>query len=111
MGEFAFLIFTVGIIGIGLQAVPVLSGAVAYALSELLGQKEGLGKTLSEAKFFYLVLGLATGIGAIAIIIKLADDSRVVGSFKTSKVNRIIAWVSLIFVGLASTLMIVNSIR
>jgi NRAMP (natural resistance-associated macrophage protein)-like metal ion transporter len=137
-GNFAFLLFAVGIIGIGLQSIPVLAGGVAYALSEVLGIKEGLGKTLRQAKGFYLIIALATGIGAllnliginpmqalyysaivngvisvplIFIIIKLADDSRVVGKHKTPRLLKIISWITFIFVGLASIAMIINVIH
>ena len=41
-GEFAFLVFALGIIGTGLLAVPVLAGSAAYAVSELFGWKAGL---------------------------------------------------------------------
>lgn len=137
-GDFAFFLFTFGIIGIGLQSVPILAGSVAYALSEVFGFKEGLSKKLNKAKAFYLILGLATLIGAlinlvginpikalyyaailngvisvplIAIIIKLANDKRVVGEFKTQKINQIVAWITLIFVSLASALMIFSLLR
>lgn len=43
-GDFAYLLFAAGIIGTGLLAVPVLAGASAYAMAEMLGLKEGLGK-------------------------------------------------------------------
>jgi len=43
-GDFAYLLFTVGIIGTGLLAVPILAGSSAYAVSETLGLKEGLSK-------------------------------------------------------------------
>jgi Mn2+/Fe2+ NRAMP family transporter len=137
-GDFAYLLFTLGIIGIGLQAVPVLAGAVAYAIAETFGFKEGLAKKLTEAKTFYAVLGLATLTGAlmnliginaikalyytavingiiavplIAIIIKLADDERIVGNFKSSKRRRVIAWITFLFMGIAALLMIINLIR
>jgi NRAMP (natural resistance-associated macrophage protein)-like metal ion transporter len=45
-GNFAFLLFTIGIIGTGLLAVPVLAGSASYAFSEAFGWKEGLYKKL-----------------------------------------------------------------
>ena len=42
-GEFAFLLFTIGILGVGLLGVPVLAGSAAYALAETMGWKYGLG--------------------------------------------------------------------
>ncbi|HZE91708.1 MAG TPA: divalent metal cation transporter, partial [Rhizobacter sp.] len=41
-GEFAFVVFALGIIGTGLLAVPVLAGSAAYAVSEVFGWKAGL---------------------------------------------------------------------
>ena len=36
-GEFAFMLFALGILGVGLIGVPVLAGSAAYALSEAMG--------------------------------------------------------------------------
>ena len=55
-GDLAGLLFTVGIVGTGLLAIPVLAGSTAYAVSEVFGWREGLGKKLSQAKAFYLVI-------------------------------------------------------
>lgn len=64
-GKFASLLFTLGIVGTGLLAVPVLAGSAAYAISEAFGWKEGLGKTFTQARAFYLVIIIATLIGLI----------------------------------------------
>ena len=47
-GEFAFLLFAIGIIGTGLLAVPVLAGSVGYALAELASWPRGLAKKLAK---------------------------------------------------------------
>ena len=62
-GLIAKLIFSVGIIGIGLLAIPVLAGSSAYAISETLGWKEGLYRKFSRATGFYVVIIVATLIG------------------------------------------------
>lgn len=64
-GDFASLLFTAGIIGTGLLAVPVLAGSASYALSEAFNWKEGLGKKFSQAKPFYLVIAAATLAGLV----------------------------------------------
>jgi len=119
-GNFAYLLFAIGIIGIGWQSVPVLAGSIGYAMSEAFSFKEGLSKKFNKAKFFYAVIAIATLVGVainllginimqalyyaavvngiaavplIAIIIKLSDDERIVGRFKTKKHSRVIAWV------------------
>lgn len=64
-GDFATLLFTLGIVGTGLLAVPVLAGSAAYAISEMFGWTEGLGKTFSQAKAFYGVIIASTLIGLL----------------------------------------------
>lgn len=137
-GDLAFILFAIGIIGIGLQSVPILAGGVAYALSETFGFKEGLSKKFSEAKFFYIVLAIATTTGAlmniiginpikalfysaiinglisiplIAVILKLADDSRVVGPYKTTKSIKIIGYTTLIFISISAIILFYNLLK
>lgn len=62
-GQLAKGIFAVGIIGLGLLAIPVLAGSAAYALSEAMGWQEGLSRKLREAPAFYGVIILSTLIG------------------------------------------------
>lgn len=56
VGNFAFLLFTIGIVGTGLLAIPVLAGSSSYALSEALNWKIGLYKKLRQAPGFYGVI-------------------------------------------------------
>ncbi|MFA6382828.1 MAG: divalent metal cation transporter [Parcubacteria group bacterium] len=62
-GEYAFLFFTLGIIGTGLLAVPVLAASGAYALSELMKWHESLELKFSQAKGFYLVIAFSILVG------------------------------------------------
>jgi NRAMP (natural resistance-associated macrophage protein)-like metal ion transporter len=62
-GRLASLLFTLGIVGTGLLAVPVLAGSTAYALSEAFGWREGLGRKFSGARKFYLVVAVAMLVG------------------------------------------------
>jgi Mn2+/Fe2+ NRAMP family transporter len=62
-GDFAFMLFSLGILGTGLLAVPVLAGSAAYAIGESRGWKTGLENTASQAIGFYTVIGLATVLG------------------------------------------------
>ena len=64
-GEFAYLIFALGIIGTGLMAVPVLAGSAAYAIGEALQWPVGLARQPKEARAFYATLVVATAVGAI----------------------------------------------
>ncbi|MES2565052.1 MAG: divalent metal cation transporter [Pseudomonadota bacterium] len=66
-GEFTFLLFSLGIIGTGMLAVPVLSGSAAYAVAEAAGWKGGLRARLEkgEGRAFYSVIAAATVGGVI----------------------------------------------
>lgn len=65
-GEFAFALFSMGIIGTGLLAVPVLAGSAAYAVCEAEGWKAGLERKPQEAVRFYLVIAAAVILGIAA---------------------------------------------
>lgn len=132
-GSLAYLLFTIGIIGIGLQSIPILAGAISYAFSETFGFKEGLGKKLSKAKMFYFIITVSTFLGAflnflginvikalyytaiinglvavplIAIIIKMANNEKIVGNYKTSKIGNLLGWTTFGMMGISSALLI-----
>ena len=62
-GEFAFALFTAGIVGTGLLAVPILAGSAAYAIAESFKWRIGLGLELLEARGFYTIVTIATTLG------------------------------------------------
>ena len=62
-GQFAFLLFALGIIGTGLLAVPVLAGSAAYAIAETFGWREGLELKPRQALGFYAAIGVAMVVG------------------------------------------------
>jgi Mn2+/Fe2+ NRAMP family transporter len=62
-GPFAALLFSLGVIGTGFLALPVLGGSAAYAFGEALQWPVGLERKAKEAKAFYSVLAVATLIG------------------------------------------------
>ena len=62
-GEFAFLLFSAGIIGTGLLAIPVLAGSSAYAMAGAFKWKNSLECTPMRAKQFYGVIAISTLIG------------------------------------------------
>ena len=66
-GEFAFLLFTAGIVGTGLLAVPVLAGSAAYAVAESRRWPIGLGLPLLEARGFYAIVTAATLMGVALV--------------------------------------------
>ncbi len=65
VGDFAYLLFAIGIIGTGLLAVPILAGSASFAVSEAFGWSEGLEKKFRDAHGFYGVMIAAMLIGFI----------------------------------------------
>jgi NRAMP (natural resistance-associated macrophage protein)-like metal ion transporter len=118
-GRFAFLLFSLGIIGTGLLAVPVLAGASAYALGEAFQWPVGLEKKPRSARGFYGVIAISTliGVGLNAIhldpvralfwsavlngvvaaplmvmIMVLASRKKVMGAFTLSRRLKVLGW-------------------
>jgi NRAMP (natural resistance-associated macrophage protein)-like metal ion transporter len=120
-GEFAFLLFALGIIGTGLLAVPVLAGSAAYAVAESFRWPIGLGLPLAKARGFYAILTFATLLGVaidfsgidsikallwaavingvvsvpiMAVMMALAARPAVMGPFVIRKRLKVLGWVA-----------------
>lgn len=118
-GENAYILFTLGIIGTGMLAVPVLAGSASYALSESFGWKFGLYRKLEHAYSFYgviifsLMIGLLINFigldpikaliysavlnGLIApvilvLIILISSNKKVMGNWANGPVSKILGW-------------------
>ncbi len=65
-GQFAGLLFLLGILGVGLLSIPVLAGSTAYALAETFGWRESLELKPREAKAFYAVI-----VGSVIVAVAL----------------------------------------
>jgi NRAMP (natural resistance-associated macrophage protein)-like metal ion transporter len=118
-GELAFLLFSIGIIGTGLIAVPVLAGSSAYALAETLKWPIGLERKLNRAKGFYGILAVATllgvalnfigmnpikalfwsavinGVAAVPIMIVMmlmTSNKKITGGLRLPTAQRVIGW-------------------
>lgn len=63
VGQYAYLVFTLGIVSMGILAIPVLAGSSSYALAEVMGWKEGLNKKFHQAPQFYGVIIVSTLVG------------------------------------------------
>ncbi|MFZ6707652.1 NRAMP family divalent metal transporter [Undibacterium sp. TC9W] len=63
VGDFAFMLFSAGIIGTGLLAIPVLAGSSAYAMAGAFKWKNSLENTATQAWQFYAIIALSTVIG------------------------------------------------
>jgi len=64
-GDYAYLLFAIGVIGTGFLSVPVLAGALGYMLAETFGWREGLNRSFKSAPGFYSVITLSMLIGLI----------------------------------------------
>lgn len=120
-GFMAKVIFATGIIGLGLLAVPVLSGSASYALSEAMSWREGLNVKLKKAHGFYGVITIATLVGLminfigidpikalvftavfngvvsvplIFLIAKIARSEKIMGDYRSSKISNVLVWMT-----------------
>ena len=70
-GQFAYLLYTVGIIGVGLLAIPVLAGSAAYALAETFDWRQGIDEKFEGAREFYAVIIFSTLVGVLLDFLKI----------------------------------------
>lgn len=132
-GNFAYLLFAVGVIGTGLLAIPVLSGSLSYIISETFGWEQGLDKKFHEAKAFYIVIAISlilgllmNGLGIspvkaliysailygltapvlIAIILHIANNKKVMGNYTNGKLSNILGFATLILMTAAAVIML-----
>ncbi len=128
-GFLAKIIFSVGIIGLGLLAIPVLSGSASYAVSEALGWEASLDFKFKKAPGFYGVIIAATLVGLILnflginpvkalvyaavlngiaavpllfLIIQIASKQSIMGVYKTGLKTNILLWITFITMGAAA---------
>ena len=128
-GEAAFLLFSLGIIGTGLLAVPVLAGSAAYALGEVRRWKVGLEHEFGEARPFYLTIAAAilAGLGVamlpidpikaliwsavlngvivvpiIGAMMIVASRREIMGEFMATLWQRILGWLTLALMAAAA---------
>ncbi len=87
-GNFAALLFTVGVLGVGFLAIPTLSGSAAYALAETFGWHEGLDAKFKKARGFYAVVIGSTLLG---IAMDFARINPVRALFWTAVINGLLA--------------------
>lgn len=86
-GPYAMLLYTLGIVGTGLLAIPTLAASAAYALSEVFGWREGMDYRPHEARAFYATMFAAL---AAAVAIDLGDVPPVRALFWTAVVNGVL---------------------
>jgi Mn2+/Fe2+ NRAMP family transporter len=87
-GRFAALLYTIGLVGTGLLAIPTLAGSAAYAFAETFGWRQGIDENLRGAKKFYLVLALAIIVG---MAINVANVNAVKALYWSAVLNGLLA--------------------
>ncbi|MGF6726381.1 Mn2+/Fe2+ NRAMP family transporter [Paraburkholderia sp. GAS41] len=135
-GNFAYILFALGILGVGLIGVPVLAGSGAYALSEAMGWREGLERKVRDARGFYAIIAVSVlaalaiqyspispmkalfwsavinGVVAVplmVVILILVSRKSVMGAFTASRPLVVLGSIATLVMGVAAVLMLLPS--
>jgi NRAMP (natural resistance-associated macrophage protein)-like metal ion transporter len=119
-GNATYWLFALGILGMGLLAIPVLAGASAYAISESLGKRQGLNNKLKQGYAFYgvIIISMLVGLslnfvglnpiraliysavlnGMVApiilvLILLIASSGKIMGEWKNGKLSSSLGWI------------------
>jgi NRAMP (natural resistance-associated macrophage protein)-like metal ion transporter len=87
-GRFATLLYTVGLVGTGLLAIPTLAGSAGYAFAELFGWRQGMDEPFTRAPAFYMVLA---GAMASGVALDFANVNPVQALYWTAIINGLLA--------------------
>ena len=136
-GPFAFVLFSVGIIGTGLLAVPILSGSAAYAVKEFFGMRGSLADKARSRPAFYAILTLALAGGLVisllgidpikalvitaiingivappmlALIALLGRDRRVMGRRTSGRLSNTLLWITTGVMTIAALALLVTAV-
>lgn len=128
-GKAAYLLFSIGIIGTGFLAIPVLSGSLSYMYCETFGWKDGLDKKYNEAKAFYIIIAISLLLGLavnylglspikallsaailygltapllIGVILHICNNKSIMGEFTNSRKNNIFGLITFLLMTLAA---------
>jgi NRAMP (natural resistance-associated macrophage protein)-like metal ion transporter len=131
-GFLAKLIFSTGIIGLGMLAVPVLSGSAAYAVAEAFDWRASLNYKIKKARGFYYVIIAATLVGLLInfigidpvkalvyaavlngvaavpllfLVARIASNEGIMGEYKSRILSKTLLWVTFIAMGSAAVAM------
>jgi len=87
-GPFAMLLYTIGVVGTGLLAIPTLAGSAAYAFAETFDWNQGIDEKPSRAQAFYAVVAVSIALGAT---LGFAGISPVKALYWTAVINGLLA--------------------
>jgi Mn2+/Fe2+ NRAMP family transporter len=127
------LLFATGVIGTGLIAIPVLSGALSYIFAETFNLEQGLDKKFHQAKGFYTIIAISLLLGLslnyigispidaliytavlygltapvlIAIILHISNNKEIMGIHVNSKFANLLGLMALIIMTIAAILLV-----
>lgn len=125
-GNFAYILFALGVLGTGLLAIPILAGSASYAVAEAVGWKEGLYRKFKQAHGFYGVMVLATLFGILVnftpikpfqmlyytavlngvlapplmiMILLIANNKKVMGQYTNTRTSNVMGWIITLVMG------------
>jgi len=136
-GDWAVALLAIGLIGAGVLAVPVLTGAAAYGVAEAFGWRSGLDRSLARAPQFYAVIVAATIIGIginfvginpitalvvtavinglfaapmLVVLMLVSNDRRVMGTRTNGRLLNAVGWLTAAVMALAAVALIVTTV-
>lgn len=77
-GKLCYLLFSIGIVGTGILAIPVLSSCTSYLITSSFNLKEGLNKKFYEAKLFYFIISISVALGFLIDLLKISPIAALV---------------------------------
>jgi NRAMP (natural resistance-associated macrophage protein)-like metal ion transporter len=125
-GNFAYILFALGVLGTGLLAIPILAGSASYAVAEAVGWREGLYRKFKQAHGFYGVMALATLFGILVnftpikpfqmlyytaalngilapplmiMILFIANNKKVMGQYTNTRTSNVMGWIITLVMG------------
>ena len=137
-GNFAYLLFAVGVIGTGFLAIPVLSGSLSYIITETFGWEKGLDKKFNKAKAFYIIIAVSLILGLslnyigispikglvysailygmtapvlIAIILHISNNKKIMGKFTNGKISNILGFATLTLMSVAAVILVYMQLK
>lgn len=136
-GNLATIFFSVGVLGLGLLAIPILAASAGYAFSEVFNWKNGLHCKAQEAPKFYLIIALATFLGLginfvgidpiealvyssvlngivsiplLFLIALISANKKIMGNFKSGYISQFLIWTTFVITLLLSFSMLITLI-
>ncbi|MEX1063834.1 MAG: divalent metal cation transporter [Candidatus Paceibacterota bacterium] len=134
-GQYAYLLFTLGIVSAGLLAIPILAGSAAYVLAEMFGWEASLDKPFNKAKEFYVVIIASTALGLlipylgispikalfytaiihgivapflIGIVIHMANNPKIVGPNHAGHTHNLLSYLTMIILAVGTTIFFIT---